>query len=391
VEAATGTFTVALDGAPASPVTVTVARSAGDGDVTVTGGATLTFNATNFGVPQTVTISAAKDADNTNDTATLSVTAPSLSSRSVTVNVTDIDSAAPVITTTPKLTAVVGAPYTYDVDAIGTPVPTFSLTAMPTGMTIVTATGVIGWTPTAVGSFGVTVRAANGVSPDATQPYTIVVDTDKAPTCVLTKPATGDSVSGTNAEFFGDGVDDVAVARAEFLVDGVLKYTDPGPAGHYHYNGEHNRFDTTAFTNGAHVARMTVVDSTGKSCFAEASITINNAGDGGVVDASGDGSLEVAVDSTAHDGFADAPKIDASDATGADAARPDTGTGGSDTGLDPDAGEEPGADASSSCGCRVIGERDGGELPHLLAGLAIAAVSVVVRRRRRERSAVTKP
>jgi hypothetical protein len=44
-EGATNTFTVRLANAPASNVNVTVARTAGDSDITVSAGGTLTFTA----------------------------------------------------------------------------------------------------------------------------------------------------------------------------------------------------------------------------------------------------------------------------------------------------------------------------------------------------------
>ena len=83
--------------------------------------------------------------------------------------------AAPVITTTPLTIGTSGSLYTYDVDATGYPAPTYSLTTFPVGMTIDPNTGVISWTPSASGNNDVTVKASNGVNPDATQSFTIVV------------------------------------------------------------------------------------------------------------------------------------------------------------------------------------------------------------------------
>ncbi len=82
---------------------------------------------------------------------------------------------APVITTTAGLDGVVNSVYTYDVNATGNPVPTYALTVFPDDMEIVAATGVITWTPTAVGDYNVTVVASNGVEPDAIQSFVISV------------------------------------------------------------------------------------------------------------------------------------------------------------------------------------------------------------------------
>ena len=88
---------------------------------------------------------------------------------------------APTITSSPVLTGAANQLYSYAVAALGTPAPAFSLTTAPSGMTISSTSGLIQWTPTASGSYNVTVKAANGVDPDATQSFTINVDA--APAC----------------------------------------------------------------------------------------------------------------------------------------------------------------------------------------------------------------
>jgi hypothetical protein len=80
----------------------------------------------------------------------------------------------PQITSTPLLDGAVGRLYSHDVEATGSPVPTFSLLTAPSGMTIDSSTGVIQWTPTAEGSFNVAVAADNVVGSD-TQNYSITV------------------------------------------------------------------------------------------------------------------------------------------------------------------------------------------------------------------------
>jgi hypothetical protein len=279
-EGSSNTFTVRL--ASPADLTVSVARTAGDTDVSVSGGSSLTFTTTNYATPQPVTIAAAEDGDNTNDNATITVSAPGQTSRNVAVTAIDNDPLAPSFTSSPVLTGVVGAAYTYDANATGNPAPTFSLTSAPVGMSIDSTTGIISWVPTSAGSFPVTVQAANGVSPNATQGppgFTIVVNADAPPTAVLTRPVAGEVVSGTNAEFFGDGIDDVSTVKAEFFVDDVLKYTDTNNGNHFHYGGAHTLFDTSQFANGAHTVRMRVTDTSGQTGQQEVQITIGNGGD----------------------------------------------------------------------------------------------------------------
>ena len=68
-EGGTGTYTVVLDSEPAGPVTVTPEHSSGDSDVSVS--AALSFTASTWATPQTVTVSAGEDADALDDTAVI--------------------------------------------------------------------------------------------------------------------------------------------------------------------------------------------------------------------------------------------------------------------------------------------------------------------------------
>ena len=277
-EGGSGTFTVRLASAPAAPVTVNVARTAGDTDLTVSAGAALNFTAANFSTPQPVTLAAAEDADTGADTATISVTLAGEPVRTVAVTAADNDNAAPVFTSAPILTAILGATYRYDADATGNPLPTYSLTTTPSGMSINSTTGLITWIPSATGTFPVAVRA-NGFGSPPTQSFNVVVSADAAPVATLTRPLVGDIVSGATAEFFGDGTDDVGCVKAEFFVDGVLRSTDINSSGHYHHGGTHVLWDTTPFTNGPHTLLLRVTDTIGQTGSTQVQVTIGNGGD----------------------------------------------------------------------------------------------------------------
>ncbi len=277
-EGGSNTFTVRLASAPAGNTLVSVARTSGDSDVSVSGGASLTFTTGNFATPQTVTISAAEDPDNTDDNASITVSMAGQPSRNVAVAVKDNDPLAPSFTSNPILTAVQGAAYTYDANASGNPTVAFSLTTAPAGMSIDSATGILNWTSTNTGSFPVAIKATNGVLPDATQSFTISVNPDVPPVAVLTRPVAGEVVSGTHAEFFGDGADDVSTVKAEFLVDGVVRYTDVNNENHFHYGGAHMMFDTTQFNYGSHIVAMRVTDTKGQTGETDVRITVGSGG-----------------------------------------------------------------------------------------------------------------
>ena len=97
---------------------------------------------------------------------------------------------APSITSSALVTASTGQAYSYDVDATGTPAPTYSLSTSPAGMSINSTTGLVTWTPSAAGSFNVTVVASNGVSPDAPQSFTITVSSATSSPTIVSTPVT---------------------------------------------------------------------------------------------------------------------------------------------------------------------------------------------------------
>jgi hypothetical protein len=99
--------------------------------------------------------------------------------QSFTITVAGAANVAPQITSTPMTSAMVGASYSYDIDATDANGGTlsYSLTQAPAGMTIDASTGLIAWTPTSAqtGSQTVTARVADPGGLAATQSFTIGV------------------------------------------------------------------------------------------------------------------------------------------------------------------------------------------------------------------------
>jgi hypothetical protein len=91
-EGSTATFQIKLTAQPAASKTVSVSRISGDTSISVTGGASLTFTTANWNTYQTVTVTAAQDADITNGTATITCSSTGSTNHTVTVNVADNDS-----------------------------------------------------------------------------------------------------------------------------------------------------------------------------------------------------------------------------------------------------------------------------------------------------------
>lgn len=83
---------------------------------------------------------------------------------------------APAFTSAPSETCSYDTACSWTFTASGYPSPSFTETgALPSGMALSSA-GALTGTPTQSGSFPITVTASNGVSPDATQGFTLTVD-----------------------------------------------------------------------------------------------------------------------------------------------------------------------------------------------------------------------
>src|SRR5262249_1517853 len=89
-------FTVSLANAPASPVTVSVARTSGPTDRSVASGASLLFTPANYKIPQPVRLFAAEANDLTQESAVVSVSSPGLTTETLSVNVLDLSGASGV-------------------------------------------------------------------------------------------------------------------------------------------------------------------------------------------------------------------------------------------------------------------------------------------------------
>jgi hypothetical protein len=136
--------------------------------------------------------------------------------------------------------------------------------------------------PDMINHFGTIQVSASGMASQNVAVTIVNTNTvNGAPTATISGPANGAVVSGANADFFGQGSDpqgNATLARAEFSIDGVLRYTDPYDpgTGHFHYGSEHLAWNTTELSDGPHTLRMTVFDTSGLSGSAQISVTVDN-------------------------------------------------------------------------------------------------------------------
>lgn len=109
------------------------------------------------------------------------------SSQLVTIQVNPTTFTAPVITSTPPTSVWSGGLYSYVVSATGFPSPVY-LWTLPDWLTM-SSNNVITGRPPFPGTYTISVRASNGLAPDAVQTYALtVLQTTSAPTPVGTAP-----------------------------------------------------------------------------------------------------------------------------------------------------------------------------------------------------------
>jgi microsomal dipeptidase-like Zn-dependent dipeptidase len=184
---ATQIFTLTVDQAPAitstSTATTFTVGAAGSFTATATGYPAPTFSETGA-LPGGVTLNTATGvlsgapAAGSGGLYHITITASNGVSPNGTQSFTLTVDQAPAITSTSTATTfTVGAAGSFTVTATGYPAPTFSETgALPGGVTLNPTTGLLGGTPTAGGVYNLTIITSNGVSPNATQNFTLTVD-----------------------------------------------------------------------------------------------------------------------------------------------------------------------------------------------------------------------
>ena len=234
-------FTLTVDQAPA--ITSTASTTFSDGvsssfRVTTTGDPTPALNETGS-LPSGVTFT-----DNGNGTASLSGT-PSTSgsfpititatngvgtaaNQSFTLTVTSVEQ-APAITSAGSTTFNQGSAGSFTVTTTGTPTPNLSESgSLPSGVTFTdngNGTATLSGSPTSNGSYPLTITAANGVNPNATQSFTLTVD--QAPVISSANSATFTEGSSGTFTVTSIGYPTAALTKTGALPPGVT-FTDDG-------------------------------------------------------------------------------------------------------------------------------------------------------------------
>jgi hypothetical protein len=114
-------------------------------------------------------------------------------------------STAPVFSAdAPPATATVGSAYSYTFRAFGQPAPSFTVAsgALPAGLKLDASTGTLSGTPTSAGSSTFTVKATNGVGPDAVS-GALKITVAPAATASVGRPTVSGTTAGAAASCVG--------------------------------------------------------------------------------------------------------------------------------------------------------------------------------------------
>ena len=161
-EGDSGTYTVKLDTEPTASVTVMPSRTSGDTDVTVSGA--LTFTTDNWKTAQTVTVSAAQDADPDDDAAVIghSVTGgdyASFAAGTVSVTVDDDETASDTVTLTVSPNELAESAVATDIMVTATLNGGTRSATTPVTVNVGSGTATSGTDFAAVGAFTITIPA----------------------------------------------------------------------------------------------------------------------------------------------------------------------------------------------------------------------------------------
>ncbi len=173
---------------------------------------------------------------------------------------------APAITSANAAAFTVGTSGAFTVTAIGYPVPSLSESgALPAGLTFNQATGALSGTPAAgtAGSYAITFGAQNGVSPNATQSFTVTVN--QAP-----------AIASANNATFAPGVPGTFTVVATGSPAPTLSETGTLPAG-ITFNSSTGVLSGTPAAGGTFAIMFTAANGIGSNATQSFTLTVNQA------------------------------------------------------------------------------------------------------------------
>jgi large repetitive protein len=274
--AATQSFVLTVDQAPAissASGTVFTVGTAGTFTVTASGSPAPTFTESGT-LPSGVFFNDATGVlsgtplQGAAGTYTLTLTATNGVTPDATQTFTLMVVTAPTITSANSVTFVAGTPGTFDVTATGIPAPALSESgALPAGVSFNASTGLLSGTPApgSSGTYALTFTATNGVSPAASQSFTLIVD--QAP-----------AITSGNSTVFTEGAAGTFTVTATGLPTPTVSETGALPTG-VTFNSATDTLSGTPLlgTNGTYPITFTATNAVGADATQSFTLTVESA------------------------------------------------------------------------------------------------------------------
>ena len=193
------------------------------------------------------------------------------STQSFTLTVTGT---GPTITSASSTTFTAGSPGTFSVTANGDTPITFTETgALPSGVTLAT-NGTLSGTPTATGSYPVTITAKDVHGNTSTQAFTLTVNA--GPSTNVLVPASGAALRGTTA-LDASATAPAGIKTVQFVISGgSYNKTVVGTASLTVY-GYYYLWNTTTVPDGSYTVQSLVTDQSSNTAYSTGvSVTVDN-------------------------------------------------------------------------------------------------------------------
>ena len=184
---------------------------------------------------------------------------------------------APRFTTTPATAAIVGLPYSYDANATDADNDAldFQSVAIPAGMAIDNATGVVSWTPAAAGNFTVKISVLDGKGGQAVQEFTVIVKSRVKAKLEVTAPLDNQKLKGKAAITGKVTKGTLEVSKLQIKIDSG-EWSDIPANTTWTYT-----LDTTKLSNGKHTLQVRAYDGKDYSDVVNRTVTVDNAKEAG--------------------------------------------------------------------------------------------------------------
>lgn len=280
-EGSIATFLFNLSSQPQDNVEATVDWDRGDEDIYVQDKKHFTFTPSNWDTGQTVVLAARQDDDSVDDTATIKITAPGIPEKTIEVTERDNFDNKPPEVQLLNISDGETVSGRVDIQVDASDDNGLSKVEIVIDDVVEQTKGLSGettfqypyrWNTTGFSNGSHTIEAVaydtDGKTGSSPQITVNVNNPDEPPTVSINNPSNGETVSA-KVLIKVTALDDKAVDRVEFYIDGELKGSDNTQPYEHVWN-------TTEYSNATHFIKVIAYDSANQSSEQEINVTVDN-------------------------------------------------------------------------------------------------------------------